>query len=182
MKTAKTVVQAENTTIELKYGGVKIARPVNSPKLNSVAVACSKLQAIAGGRGTDKLTGFGHLCNCKGGIIDAVIFSGNVHSLESFVSTLNNSGLKVVENDRAKYSNDTLRAVLAKRTVDHIMWCSNTANNQHGGFASRLQKTGLAGKRDELAGLLNELAGLLNNAYKAEYSALYRNRNKTGLK
>ena len=168
--------------IELRYGSVRIGKAINSPKLNDIAIACKKLQEIAGNKGTDKVTGFGHLQNCKGGIIDNTIFSGNVHSIESFITSLSNSGLKNVENDRKKYSADTFKAVLAKRTVDHIQWCSNTLNNSHGGFGSRLEKTGLSGKRAEIAGHLKELAGLLKSAYTANYAGLYRNRNKNGLK
>jgi len=167
-------------SIELKYGNVKISGAVNSPKLNEIAIACQGITAIAGKSGTANLTGFGHKSNCKGGIIDETIFSGKVHSIENFIADLSNSGLKVVENDRIKYANSTFRAVLAKRICDHIVWCSNTLNDSHGGFGSRLEKVGLSGKRSELAELLESLATQIKGSY-SQFSVLYKNRNKSGL-
>lgn len=152
---------------------------INAPKLNSVAIACNNIASIAQKAAqVEGLTPFGHKVNCKGGCIDQVILSGKVHSLESFIDALQNSGLSVVATDKAKYSTDTLNAVLAKRVNDHISWCSSTLNNSHGGYGSRLEKTGLYSQRAELAGLLVELSTLIAKQFSANYSKLYSNRNK----
>lgn len=153
--------------------------PINAPKPNSVAMACAKIGAIAATAAmAEGLTPFGHKINCKGGVIDATILSGRVHSIESFIDALASSGLKVVEDDRRDYPLDTLRAVLAKRVTDHIAWCATTTNQSHGGFGSRLAKTGLDAKRGELAVLLNELDEQLKKQYNKNYAPLYKARKK----
>ena len=152
---------------------------INAPKPNSVAVACNAIASIAQrAAGVEGLTPFGHKANCKGGVIDAVILSGKVHSLESFIDALMNSGLATVNTDKAKYAHDTLQAVLAKRVNDHLAWCSSTLNNSHGGYGSRLEKTGLYAERENLAGLLVELSTLIGKQFSANYSKLYSARNK----
>lgn len=150
----------------------------NAPKMNSVAVACGNIaQVAAKGVKVDSLTPLGHKANCKGGIVDECILSGRVHSIESFIDALMNSGLAVVKADIDKYGlTDTLRAVMAKRVVDHVSWCSNTLNNSHGGFADRLEKVGLAAKRADIAAQLVELAQALQRQFKANYSKLYKNK------
>ena len=150
----------------------------NAPKPNSVTVACMNIAAIAAqGATVDGLTPLGHKANCKGGIVDMTILSGNVHTIESFISALLNSGLAVVKSDIEKHGlTDTCKAVLAKRTVDHVQWCANTLNNSHGGFADRLEKVGLAAQRAEIAGNLVELASALQKQFSAQYSKLYKNR------
>lgn len=150
----------------------------NAPKMNSVAIACQAIAAIAAnGVKVSGLTPLGHKANCKGGIIDECILSGKVHSIESFISALTNSGLAVVKADIEKYGlTDTLQAVLAKRAVEHVQWCSNTLNNSHGGFGDRLENVGLATKRADIAANLVELANALNIQFKAHYSKLYKNK------
>ena len=157
---------------------VKGFQAINAPKPNSIAVACNNIAAIAAkGATVDGLTPLGHKANCKGGIIDATVLSGNVHSIESFISALLNSGLSVVKSDIEKYGlTDTCKAVLAKRTVDHVVWCSNTLNNSHGGFADRLAKVGLAAQRADIAANLVELASALQRQFSAHYAKLYKNR------
>ena len=152
--------------------------PINAPKPNSIAIACNNIASIAAkGATVDGLTPLGHKANCKGGIIDAMVLSGNVHSIESFISALINSGLAIVKSDIKKYGlTDTLHAVLAKRTVDHVQWCSNTLNNSHGGFADRLAKVGLDAQRADIAANLVELATALQRQFSAQYSRLYKNR------
>jgi len=151
----------------------------NAPKPNSVAVACGAIAAIATRAAmAEGLTPFGHKANAKNGIIDMTILSGKVHTIESFIDALNASGLKVVEDDRKEYGNDTFRAVLAKRVTEHVGWCASTSNNSHGGFGHRLAKVGLDANRQELAGLLNELSGLLQKQYAANYAPLYNARKK----
>lgn len=153
--------------------------PVNAPKPNAVAVACAKIGSIAASAvPAEGLTPFGHRANCKGGVIDMTILSGKVHSIESFIDDLINSGLKVVNDDRKDYGNDTLRAVLAKRVTDHISWCATTSNNSHGGFGSRLAKVGLDTQRTEMAALLNELDELLKKQFSKNYAPLYKARKK----
>ena len=151
---------------------------LNASKPNSITLACMNIASIATqGATVDGLTPLGHKANCKGGVIDSVILSGKVHSIEQFTSALVNSGLAVVKADIDKYGlTDTLNAVLAKRTVDHVQWCSNTLNNSHGGFADRLEKVGLAAKRADIAGNLIELASALQRQFSAQYSKLYKNR------
>ena len=152
-------------------------KAINAPKMNSVAKSCNAIAAIAAqGVTVDGLTPLGHKAGCKGGVIDACILGGKVHSIESFIDTLINSGINAAKNDRAKYSNDTLRAVMAKRTVDHVSWCANTANQSHGGFGSRLNNVGLAGQQAAIAQQLTELAQALTVQFKAEYSKLYKNK------
>ena len=150
----------------------------NAPKMNSVAIACNNIAAIvAQGATVDGLTPMGHKANCKGGCIDMTILSGKVHSIEQFTSALLNSGLSVIKSDIEKYGlTDTLQAVLAKRTVDHVQWCANTLNNSHGGFADRLEKVGLAAQRADIAANLVELATALQRQFSAQYSKLYKNR------
>jgi len=153
--------------------------PVNAPKPNDVAVACAKIGAIAAtATQAEGLTPFGHKANCKGGVIDRTILSGRVHSIESFIDALANSGLKVVEDDRRDYPLDTLRAVLAKRVTDHISWCANTLNASHGGFGSRLAKVGLDANRGELGALLVELDEQLKRQFTKNYAPLYNARKK----
>ena len=151
---------------------------LNAPKPNSVTLACNNIKAIASkGQAIDGLTPLGHKANCKGGIIDSTILSGKVHTIEQFTSALINSGLGIVKADIEKYGlTDTLTAVLAKRTVDHVQWCSNTLNNSHGGFGDRLEKVGLHTMRGEIAENLVELASALQKQYSAHYSKLYKNR------
>ena len=151
---------------------------LNAPKPNSVAMACQAIAAMAAkGQSVDGLTPLGHKANCKGGVIDATILSGKVHSLEQFTSALVNSGLSIVKSDIEKYGlTDTLNAVLAKRTVDHVQWCSNTLNNSHGGFGDRLEKVGLHAQRASIAENLVELASALQKQFSAHYSKLYKNR------
>lgn len=151
---------------------------LNAPKPNSVTMACQAIAAIAAkGQSVDGLTPLGHKANCKGGVIDATILSGKVHSLEQFTSALVNSGLSIVKSDIEKYGlTDTLNAVLAKRTVDHVQWCSNTLNNSHGGFGDRLEKVGLHAQRASIAENLVELASALQKQFSANYSKLYKNR------
>lgn len=150
----------------------------NAPKPNSIAIACNNIAAIAAnGQKIDGLTPLGHKANCKGGVIDQCILSNKVHSIEHFISALTNSGLAVVKSDIVKYGlTETLHAVLAKRTVDHVVWCSNTLNNSHGGFADRLEKVGLAAQRADIAHNLVELATALQRQFSAQYSKLYKNR------
>ena len=171
----KKQVQVENNVMVATAKGFN---PVNAPKLNSIAVACNNIAAIVNnGQKIDGLTPLGHKANCKGGIIDATVLSGNVHSIESFISALLNSGLAVVKSDIEKHGlTDTCKAVLAKRTVDHVQWCSNTLNNSHGGFADRLEKVGLAAQRADIAANLVELATALQRQFSAQYSKLYKNR------
>lgn len=156
---------------------------INSPKMNSVAIACNTIKAIAltGTALKPNLTALGHIATCKGGIIDSVILSGNVHTIESFIDTLINSGINNVKSDIKQYGlTDTLRAVMAKRITDHVNWCSNTLNNSHGGFADRLKNVSLESKRAEIAVCMIELARLLHNQYRSRYASLYvlRNSNK----
>jgi len=174
-------MKAINTAkaIDVMTTAPKGFQALNAPKLNSVAVACNNITSIAQKAATvEGLTPFGHKINCKGGCIDTVILSGKVHSIESFITALLNSGLSVVATDKAKYSTDTLQAVMAKRVNDHIAWCSSTLNNSHGGYGSRLEKTGLYSERANLAGLLVELSTLISRQFSANYSKLYSNRNK----
>lgn len=153
-------------------------QPVNMPKANSVTIACMNIASIvAQGAKVENLTPMGHIANCKGGVIDTTILSGKVHSLESFIDSLLNSGLKVVKSDIQKYGmTDTCRAVLAKRVVDHVSWCANTLNQSHGGFNDRLAKVSLQAKRADIAANLVELAGTLQKQFSAQYSKLYKNR------
>lgn len=152
--------------------------PVNAPKPNSVTVACSNIATIAAkGATVEGLTPLGHKTNCKGGVIDCTILAGNVHTIESFISALLNSGLNVVKADIEKHGlTDTCKAVLAKRTVDHVQWCANTLNNSHSGFGQRLEKVGLHAQRADIAGNLVELASALQRQYSAQYAKLYKNR------
>ena len=171
----------KNQTVDVQYAPTSF-KAKNAPKLNSVAIACNELLAIAKqGQTVAGLTMFGHKQNCKGGVIDATIFSGKVHSIESFISTLLNSGLTVVNNDVAKFKPATVQAVLAKRIVDHVTWCSQVTNKQHGGFSDRLAKVGLSAQRDKLGALLIELSNDLQRQFKLQYAPLYAQRNKTGL-
>lgn len=150
----------------------------NAPKPNSVTVACNNIAAIASkGAKVEGLTPLGHKANCKGGIIDCTILAGNVHTIESFISALLNSGLAVVKSDIEKHGlTDTCKAILAKRVVDHVQWCSNTLNNSHSGFGQRLEKVGLHAQRADIAGNLVELASALQKQFTAHYSKLYKNR------
>ena len=150
----------------------------NAPKMNSVAIACDNIKAIAAnGLTVDGLTALGHKAQCKGGIIDATILKGNVHSIEAFITALMNSNLNVVNNDIKVHGlTDTLKAVLAKRVVDHVTWCSDVLNQSHGGFADRLQKVGLQAQRAEIGHNLVELASALKAQFSAHYSKLYKNR------
>ena len=174
MKKANLMVQGNDVMVATAKG----FNPVNAPKQNSIALACMNIATIAAqGATVDGLTPLGHKANCKGGIIDATILSGNVHTIESFISALMNSGLAVVKSDIEKHGlTDTCKAVLAKRAVDHVQWCSNTLNNSHGGFADRLEKVGLAAQRADIAGNLVELASALQRQFSAQYSKLYKNR------
>jgi len=153
-------------------------KAINSPKPNGISLACTAISVIATkGIASEGLTALGHKSNCKGGVIDSTILAGNVHSIEAFISALINSGLSVVKSDIARYGiNDTLRAVLAKRVTDHVKWCSNTLNNSHGGFGTRLEKVGLTSARAEIAAHLVELASQLQAQYSSQYSKLYKNR------
>ena len=174
MKNQKGMVQSNDVMVATAKGFVAH----NAPKLNQVAIACNNIAAIANnGQKIDGLTALGHKANCKGGIIDQTILSGKVHFIEQFTSALINSGLAIVKSDIEKYGlTDTLHAVLAKRTVDHVQWCSNTLNNSHGGFADRLEKVGLAAQRSEIASNLTELASQLQKQFSANYAKLYKNR------
>lgn len=153
-------------------------KAINAPKANSVTISCNAIAAIAAnGMQVSGLTPLGHKSACKGGIIDACILGGRVHSIDSFIDQLINSGINAVKVDREKYGiGDTLRAVLAKRTVDHVQWCANTANNSHGGFGSRLNNVGLAGQQAAIAEQLTELAQALTVQFKVEYAKLYKNK------
>lgn len=150
---------------------------LNAPKPNSVALACMAIAQIATQAvQAEGLTPFGHKMGCKGGVIDLTILSGKVHSLESFIDQLSNSGIKAVETDRKAYPLDTFRAVLAKRVTDHVSWCASTSNQTHGGFGSRLAKVGLDSRRGELAELLNELSSLLAKQFSKNYGTIYKAR------
>ena len=175
----RTLAPVVNTTDLLTTKLPKGFNPVNAPKPNPVAIACAQIGVIAAGAVlAEGLTPFGHKQNCKGGVIDATILSGRVHSIESFISALENSGLKVVEDDRKEYPPDTFRAVLAKRVTDHISWCANTLNASHGGFGSRLAKVGLDANRSELGSLLAELDEQLKRQFTKNYAPLYNARKK----
>lgn len=151
---------------------------LNAPKPNSVALACMAIAQIATqATQAEGLTPFGHKMGCKGGVIDLIILSGRVHSLDSFIDQLSNSGIKAVKTDRKAYPPHTFRAVLAKRVTDHVSWCASTSNQTHGGFGSRLAKVGLDSRRGELAELLNELSGLLAKQFSHDYGAIYKARN-----
>jgi len=175
-QTANTMATVETANIMTTVP--KGFQALNASKPNSIALACMNIAAIAKqGATVDGLTPLGHKANCKGGTIDGVILSGKVHSIEQFTSALINSGLAVVKADIEKYGlTDTLQAVLAKRTVDHVQWCSNTLNNSHGGFADRLGKVGLAAKRADIAANLVELASALQKQFSTNYAKLYKNR------
>jgi hypothetical protein len=174
MKNQKGMVQGNDVMVATAKG----FNPVNAPKANPVAIACNNIAAIASnGQKIDGLTALGHKANCKGGVIDCTILSGKVHTIEQFTSALLNSGLSVVKSDVEKYGlTDTLQAVLAKRTVDHVQWCANTLNDSHGGFGHRLSKVGLHAQRAEIAANLVELAGQLQKQFAANYAKLYKNR------
>lgn len=150
----------------------------NAPKANPVTIACNNIAAIANnGQTIEGLTKLGHKSNCKGGVIDSCILSGKVHTIEQFTSALINSGLAIIKSDIEKYGlTDTLQAILAHRTVDHVKWCANTLNDAHGGFGHRLAKVGLHTQRAEIAANLHELADLLQKQFSANYAKLYKNR------
>jgi len=181
---ARKIVENNSNIFSGKYRTPSLTgknTPVNSPKNSTITSNCLAIANIITSPIVGDLTGFGHKVNCKGGVIDLAIFSGKVTGLESFITALQNSGLSIVESDRKKYASDTFRSVLAKRVVDHIKWCSNTLNNSHGGFGSRLAKVGQYANHSELSGLLENLATLLDNTYSVQFSGLYRKRNTTGL-
>lgn len=176
--TAPTAAQ-----IELSYGNVKLTKGVvNAPKANPVTKAIHGLQAIVKKFAVmiDNHTAFGHKANCKGGVIDEAILTGNCQSIENIIDYVINSGLAIVERDRQKFKPQYFRAVIAKRIYDHVKWCA-TAASQHGGWPSRLAKTGLAGYHAELVELMQALLVQFEMVYKVHYAGLYKNRNKKGL-
>lgn len=175
--TVKNTVKNTAKTVDVMTKTAKGFQAI-TPKLNPVAIACNNIAAIAAnGQKIEGLTALGHKANCKGGIIDQTILSGKVHFIESFTTALINSGLAVVKSDIKKYGlTETLHAVLAKRTVDHVLWCANTSNNSHGGFGQRLEKVGLHAQRAEIAANLAELASQLQRQFSGDYARLYKTR------
>jgi len=177
-KKAEKKAISNKSVMTVNYGKPAIA----APKLNTIASNCLRIAGIASKAKSDgTVTPLGHKLACKGGVIDLCILSGRCNMYEDILSSLKNSGLAIVKADIAKYTPETVNAVLAKRALDHVTWCATTANNSHGGFGSRLAKTGLLSYHVELASLLEELAGRLKTVYSVTYAGYYKNRNKTGL-
>jgi len=160
------VVKATKQTIQVY---------VNSPKLNEVHANCQGLRAYVRAKGAtvEGLTALGHKVGCKGGVIDSVILTAQHLTLDEFVRALVNSQLGNVKADIAKYGYSLqLQAVLAKRVIDHVTWCANTSNQQHGGFGSRLAKVSLHDSRQIISNDLQALANNLKASYKAQYSKI----------
>lgn len=176
----KALVATAKAVTAVKIGPKKPFIALNAPKDNSITAACKEIAKIAKKAITDgTVTKLGHIAGCKGGIIDSVILEGKATTIESFISALRNSGIGAVKQDMQRFGPDTCDAVLAKRVVDHVSWCADTANFSHGGFNSRLMKVGLIGYQKQIAEHLQELAKQLDTVFKAQYSTLYKNRNKS---
>lgn len=175
--TKQAVKQQQAVKVKVKAQAVYI----NSPKLNEVHTNCQQLRQFvqANGKKAEGLTALGHKVNCKGGVIDTVILTAPHLNLDTFVNALINSQLAKVKADIAKYGIGVqLYAILAKRTIDHVTWCSNTANDQHGGFGARLAKVSLRDSRQIIANDLKALASDLQASYKVQYAKTYNDMHK----
>ena len=174
IKSVAKTVQAE-TVVTVTKG----FQAINAPKPTAISVACNAIAAIAAtGTKNEKCTPLGHELGKKGGTIDLCILSGKANTMRDFINALHTSGIANVKADFAMFDLATYEAVLAHRVQQHVKWCSNTLNDSHGGFGSRLANVGLQAQRAAIAKHLTELSDQLISAYKAGFAKTYAKRPK----
>jgi len=155
---------------------------INTPKLTALAMAQFELQALAS---TGKLSAkakakcgysaLGHELGNKNSIIDACLLSSGCYSAVQYIQALIKSNIAVIKNDIAVLGYTVeLDAWLAKRAIDHLKWCANTANKQHGGFYDRLQNVTLESKHAEIAKCIDTVYGELSDQFAIKFAGNYK--------
>jgi hypothetical protein len=129
---------------------VTLKGAINTPKNNAETTASQAIARLAKQAVIPEanMTPFGHKANCQGGLCDMAIIEGKCNTAFQLLDHVaRQRQAPIVAALHAQYPDyATVISHLARRLKNHVAWCGNPLNMAHGGFISRLQKTGLAKK------------------------------------